>query len=96
MPEQHKMQKLTSRLDETTVFTTRVNRKRYFDEWKLAFRVGETQIFDFGLFQNLAKRRSKNQRNRPKSERFASTRRKFMKIEQKKEKRKNIENERFA
>ena len=96
MPEQPKMSKLTSRLDETTVFTMCVNRKHCFKTWKLAFRVGETQISDFGRFQTLAKRGPKNQRNSSKSGRFASTRRKFVKIEQKNEKRKNIKNERFA
>ena len=96
MPEQHKMRKLTSRLDETTVFTTHDKRKHCFETWKLAFRLHETQIYDFGRFLTLAKRQPKSQRKSHKSERFASTRRKFVKIEQQKEERKHIENERFA
>ena len=51
MPEQPKMSKLTSRLDETTVFTMCVNRKHCFGTWNLAFRVHETQIYDFGRLQ---------------------------------------------
>ena len=44
----------------------------------------------------LEKKWPRNQRNSLKSRCFASTRRKFVKIEQKKEKRKNIKNERLA
>ena len=95
-PRKHKMRKLTFRVDETTVFTTCVKQKHCFERRKLAFRVGETQISDFGQFRTLAKRGPKNQRNSSKSRCFASTRRNFVKIEQKKEKRKNVEHERFA
>ena len=59
MREQPKMRKLTFRLDETTVFTTHDKRKHCFETWKLAFRLHETQIYDFGRFQTLAKRAKK-------------------------------------
>ena len=57
MPKQPKMQKLASRLYGTTVFTMCVNRKHCFEEWKLAFRVHETQIYDFGRLQTPCEKR---------------------------------------
>ena len=55
MPEQHKIQKLPSRLDETIVSTMWINRKHRFAKWKFASRLHETRIFTFSFLSDFPK-----------------------------------------